>query len=133
MSEVFDCLPHEEIIKHGELFTVKILACEPLTDERLKMTYNQGARKLGGSKKNPDGWWMTALAPFQRVYSVGRTPIAAIQALGKEVGWGKCHGFKKQEVEHPGEFYFRFWSGSGTSMKAGGRKVPGGYLVDWWK
>ena len=133
-------LMQEEIIIHGELVTVVPIARCPLTEYRLKMTYNQGARKLGGSKKNPEHWFETALAPFQRVYSVGKTPIAAIQALGKTVGWGKCHGFKKQPVERPdapehytaNEWYYRFWSGDDTSMKAAGRYVPGGVIVDWW-
>ena len=125
-------LQQEELILHGELVTVMPIARCPLTETRLKMTYNQGARKLGGRKKNPEAWWMTALAPFQRVYSVGKTPIAAIKALGKEVGWGECHGFQKQNVENPREWYYRFWSGAGTSMKASGRKIPGGYICDWW-
>ena len=88
-------MEQEELIVHGELVTVVPIARCPLTEIRLKKTYNQGGRKLGGSKKNPEGWYETALAPFQRVYSVGRTPIHAIQALGKEVGWGKCHGFRQ--------------------------------------
>lgn len=123
----------EEIIIAGELVTVVPIARCPLTEYRLKKTYNQGGRKLGGRKKNPHGWYETALAPFQRVYSVGRTPLEAIKALSKEIGWGKCYNFRAQDVEHPGEWYYRFWSGSGTSMKAGGRFVPGGVIADWWK
>jgi hypothetical protein len=134
MPDVEKCpvLAMEELIIFGELVTVAPISRCPLTKTRIKMTYNQGARKLGGSKKNPDGWWKTALAPFQRVYSVGKTPIGAIKALGKEVGWRKCYGFKKQECSEEGGWSYRFLSGDGTGMKAGGRYVPGGVIVDWW-
>ena len=87
-----------------------------LTEKRLLMTYNQGGKLIDRTKTDPD-WWKTALAPFQRVYSVGRTPKNAIRALGKQVGWGKLANYREMPVERPGEWYYRFVAGAGgTSM-----------------
>jgi len=115
---------YEEAIHLDEIITLAPVSRTPLTTRRLELTYNQGGRlvKNGG----------TALAPLQRVYSVGDTPEAAIRALGKKVGWGEITGLDPQPQETPGSWYYRFWAG-GTSMKAGGRHVPGGVLLDWWK
>lgn len=95
------------------LFTALVLDEQPLTAARLELSY--------------------ADPPFQRVYSVGMTPTLAIMALGEKISWGVMFNFEPQSVAHPDrEWYMRF-TADGTSMKAGGRYVPGGVILDWWK
>ena len=127
----------EELIILDELVTMQPVKREPLTKRRLLETYNQGGELLDPTHQDPE-WWKSSLAPFQRVYSVGKTPELAIRALGKKVGWGRVHGFESQPTNDadmsPFEtWYYRFWTGQGTSMKAAGRFVPGGVILDWWK
>jgi len=121
----------EELIISGELVTVQPISREPLTRKRLEMTYNQAGKLIDPTQQDPD-WYRTALAPFQRVYAVGLTPEKAIRALAKKVGWGRVQGFEEQPCDEDGGWFYRFRSGDGTSMKAGGRFVPGGVLIDWW-
>ena len=99
----------EELCQTGE----KI----PFTEERFQQTYSCA----GG-----------ALAPYFRVYSVGKTPEAAIKKLGKKVRWGKLKNFERQDDIQSFAWYYRF-TANDTSMKASGYFVPGGCILSWWK
>ena len=107
---------NEELIINDELVTVTPVKRTKLTKRRLALTYKP---------------WGPALAPFQRVYAVGADPECALGALGKKIGWGKLDHFRFESASF-GSWYCRF-TADGTSMKAGGRYVPGGVIVDWWK
>lgn len=65
--------------------------------------------------------------------SFGTTPEEAIKALAKSKRWGKVE--MGEALEGGDERYtwgFRFHAG-GTSFKAAGCEVPGGYALTWWK
>jgi hypothetical protein len=112
----------DELIRTGKdglvlVTTVGHLSEVPLTKERLDLSYAPGG---------------PALAPYQRVYSVGTTAVDAIKALGERIGWGEIAVGIGTTENDLGGWDYRF-TANGTSMKAGGRYVPGGAILDWWK
>lgn len=109
-------LQQEEVIIGDELVFMKPVARTRLTEARLEKTYRPGG---------------SALAPFQRVYAVGVQASDAIRALGDKIGWDELADFRFEEPSS-GIWFCRF-TADGTSMKAGGRFVPGGCILDWWK
>lgn len=75
-----------------------------------------------------------ALAQMDAIYSVGRSPEAAVRALARARRWGKV--VFRGELGHGERGYtwgLRFAVGKGqTSMKAAGIHVPGGVVCTWW-
>jgi hypothetical protein len=115
-------LHDEELMIFDELVAVRPISRVPLTNERVELTYAEAG---------------PVLAPFQRVYSVGLQPTEALRALGDKIGWGKLDNFRLEDWNggsgRVGDEWFCRFTADGTSMKAGGRFVPGGVIVDWWK
>jgi hypothetical protein len=115
-------LSDEEVIVHGELVVMTPVSRTPFTKARFARTYK------------PAG---PALAPYQRVYSVGLQASDAIQSLGDKIGWGKLDNFHFEDVAPGtgklGDQWYATFTADGTSMKAGGRFMPGGVILDWWK
>lgn len=75
------------------------------------------------------------LAEMSTIWSVGRTPREAIQALCKARWSGTLEG-ELTPLESGDLSYtwgFRFRSDNGTGFKAAGVYVPGGAILTWWK
>jgi hypothetical protein len=76
------------------------------------------------------------LADMNVIWSVGKTPLEALKALGRARRWGKLTHFNKMSDadDKDSEFTWGYrFRASGTGMKAAGIHVPGGVLVTWWK
>ncbi len=67
------------------------------------------------------------------VYSVGRTPEEAIEALAKELQWGAIDNMAGLEGGSAEYQWGRSFTADTTSMKAAGVFVPGGVVITWWK
>lgn len=106
-----------DVIANRMLVTVVAIDHAYLTKTRVARSYAEGG---------------PALPPFQRVYSVGQTALDAIKALGEKIGWGKLTDFREIPMVEDGEWHYRFLA-DGAGMQAGGRMVPGGAVLDWWK
>ena len=106
----------EELIIDGELVFTRPVSRTKLTKKRLDKTYKLGAG---------------VLAPFQRVYSVGVRAVDAVNALGAKMGWGELKDFELGD--NGPDMWLCHFVADGTSMKAGGRYVPGGCVLDWWQ
>lgn len=70
----------------------------------------------------------------KRVYAVGPSADACIIALAKEMKWGDVT--IGEDLVNGDEARFtwgkRFTAG-GTSFKAAGGELPGGFTLTWWK
>ena len=90
--------------------------------------------ELDRISKFTDKPWNLAREHRDPVYSVGATPEKAVRTLGRAVGWGRVENFHPLECEPGSRFTWGLrFTARGTSMKAGGWEVPGGYLLTWWK
>lgn len=87
--------------------------------------------------KDPRGWpWQYEMPPDRyvgEISALGTSPRRAIAALCQSRRWGKPRGFEPMDGGDPRFAWgFRFVAG-GSSFKAAGQKLPGGYLLTWWK
>lgn len=73
------------------------------------------------------------LALQEEIYAVGNTPEEAILALARFKGWGEVGRISELEDGDPKYTWGRRFSAGGTSMKAAGWSVPGGFVLTWWK
>lgn len=72
--------------------------------------------------------------PIFGVYAVGSTPIEAIESLARAKDWGQVANVHDLEGDDDGHFTWgRRFTAGGTGFKAAGQRVPGGYVVTWWK
>ncbi len=78
-------------------------------------------------------------ADMEVIWSVGRTPREAIEALCKARWNGTLEGALTPLPIDPARsdtrftWGYRFLSDGGTSFKAAGVHVPGGVVLTWWK
>ena len=69
----------------------------------------------------------------EELYAVGDSPETCIVAAGIKLKWGRLTDFSPLEGGDPKYTWGRRFSADGTSMKAAGWKVPGGFVMTWWK
>jgi len=68
------------------------------------------------------------------VHAVGTTPEECIAALAVVKGWGAVEDlFDLTCSKESGFAWGRTFTAGGTSFKAAGRSVPGGFILTWWK
>lgn len=74
------------------------------------------------------------LAEMDTLWSVGRYPREAIQAICAARGWGKASKFTRlPKGDERYTWGFHFVADNGTSFKAAGIHIPGGVILTWWK
>lgn len=73
---------------------------------------------------------LTALQ--DEIHAVGQTPEECILAAAEAKGCGKVTKITDLEGGDPKLTWGRRFYLDGTSMKAAGRKVPGGLVLTWW-
>jgi len=74
-------------------------------------------------------------ALHEGIHAIGKTPQECIHAAARAKGWGEVA--KIRELEDAGDSSQYTWgrrfTAGGTGMKAAGWKVPGGFVMTWWK
>lgn len=67
------------------------------------------------------------------VFAVGGSPKDAICSLADAKEWGEVRHIEPLESGDPAYTWGRRFTAGGTGFKAAGQRVPGGYVVTWWK
>lgn len=68
----------------------------------------------------------------EELHAVGNGPDECIHAAAKAKGWGEITGIRPLEDGDPKYTWGRRFYADGTSMKAAGWEVPGGFVMTWW-
>lgn len=75
-------------------------------------------------------------ALHEDIHAIGKTPQECVHAAAQAKGWGEIAKIRElEESDSESSQYtwgLRFTAG-GTSMKAAGWEVPGGFVMTWWK
>ncbi len=66
------------------------------------------------------------------IHAVGTTPEDCIRSAAEYKGWGEVTKITDLEGGDPKYTWGRRFYADGTSMKAAGWTVPGGFVMTWW-
>lgn len=67
------------------------------------------------------------------IHAVGKTPADCIVAAADSKQWGEVTDISPLEGGDPKYTWGRRFYADGTSMKAAGWEIPGGFIMTWWK
>jgi hypothetical protein len=69
------------------------------------------------------------------VKAIGLSPDAAIRAFVHSKGWGTVSKIEELSDSQPDDQFTwaRRFTAGGTSFKAAGHEIPGGFTLTWWK
>ncbi len=67
------------------------------------------------------------------IHAVGKSPEECIIAMAEFKGWGEVTKITNLEGGDPKYTWGRRFYADGTSAKAAGWEVPGGFILTWWK
>ncbi len=67
------------------------------------------------------------------IYAMGKSPEDCLTALADGNEWGEVTDVSPLEGGDPKYTWGRRFRVDGTSMKAAGWEIPGGFILTWWK